>query len=312
MKLETILPRERPRAPIRFALRLIADSVFQRPNGSQHKPVVAKPDELGITFIGHASFLLQVGGLNILIDPVFAHWLILVHRLRRPGVRIKDLPPIDAVLLTHAHMDHLNLRSLRRIIRHTRRRGHKAPVAIVPRHVEDLVNRLGFSQVRSLAWWQSTNVSGVEITMTPAKHWGARVFTDSQRGFGGYVVRYYSQAVYHSGDTGYFPEFTEIQERLFPQIALLPIGAYKPESFRGMHMSPEDAVKAFIDLNAQRLVPMHYGSFKLSEEPMDEPLPRLLAAAEKAGIASSVDPISEGETRIITPKWVDFEGRTQT
>jgi L-ascorbate metabolism protein UlaG (beta-lactamase superfamily) len=292
------LARKVPRARLSFVLRIVAKSAFRRTIGAQHKPVIVKPSEMGITFIGHASFLLQLAGLNILIDPVFANWLVLVHRLRRPGVRIKDLPPIDAVLLTHAHMDHLNLGSLRRIIRHNRRRGGKPPLAIVPLHVEDLVSKLGFSQVRSLSWWQSTNIGGVEITMTPAKHWGARMITDSQRGFGGYVLRYYSQAVYHSGDTGYFPEFTEIQERLFPNIAMLPIGAYKPDGFRSMHMSPEDAVRAFLDLNAQRLVPMHYGTFRLSEEPMDEPLPRLIEAAEKAGIGSAIDSMSEGETRI--------------
>jgi L-ascorbate metabolism protein UlaG (beta-lactamase superfamily) len=297
---ETALPRKRSRPPLSFVLKLIANSAFRPALGSQRKPVAAKPGEMGITFIGHASFLLQLAGLNILIDPVFAYWLILVHRLRRPGIRIKDLPPIDIVLLTHAHMDHLNFRSLRRIIRHTRKRGGKAPSVIVPQYMEDLVEKLGFSQVRSLGLWQSANIGGVEITLTPSKHWGARVFTDSHRGFGGYVLRHYSHAVYHSGDTGYFPEFTEIGQRLFPQIALLPIGAYKPDSFRGMHMNPEDAVRAFLDLNAQHLVPMHYGSFKLSEESMDEPLPRLIEAAQRAGIESAVDAISEGETRIFS------------
>ena len=297
--LETALPRKRSRPPLSFALKLIAKSAFRPARGAQHKPIAADPRELGITFLGHSSFLLQIAGLNILIDPVFAHWLILIHRLRRPGVRVKDLPPIDAVLLTHAHMDHLNFPSLRRIIRHTRKRSGKTPIVIVPQHVEDLVNKLGFSEVRSLGWWQSTNVCGVEITMTPAKHWGARVFTDSHGIFGGYVLRHYAHAIYHAGDTGYFPEFAEIRQRLFPEIALLPIGAYKPDSFRGMHMSPEDAVRAFLDLKAKRLIPMHYGSFSLSEEPLDEPLPRLFEAAKQAGVSSAVDAIREGETRII-------------
>jgi L-ascorbate metabolism protein UlaG (beta-lactamase superfamily) len=292
------LPRKRSRPPISFALKLIAKSAFRPTVGDQHTLTVAKPTELGITFLGHSSFLLQMAGLNILIDPVFAHWLILVHRLRRPGIRVKNLPPIDAVLITHAHMDHLNFPSLRSIIRHTRKRGGKAPLVIVPKNVEDLVNKLGFSEVRSLAWWQATNVRGVEITMTPARHWGARVFTDSHRTFGGYMLRYYCHAVYHAGDTGYFPEFVEIRQRLYPQIALLPIGCYKPDSFRGMHMSPEDAVHAFLDLKARQLVPMHYGTFILSEEPLDEPLQLLFEAAKQAGIESAVDAIPEGETRI--------------
>ena len=261
--------------------------------------MLANPDDLGITFIGHASFLLQLGGLNFLVDPNFAHWLVLIHRLRRPGVRVKDLPPINAVLLTHAHMDHLNFPSLRRVIRHTRKRRGRPPLVIVPPGVEDLVSKLGFSSVASLEWWQSTNILGVEITATPAQHWGARVLRDTHRGYGGYVLHHGPYSVYHCGDTGYFSGFSEICQRLSPKIALLPIGAYKPDGFRRVHLSPEDAVQAFLDLRAQRLVPMHYGSFSLSEEPMDEPLPRLLEAAKQAGVESAVDVIHEGETRII-------------
>lgn len=294
------MPQKISRPPLTFALKLIAKSAFRPTLGRRSKLIIAKRGELGITFIGHASFLLQLAGLNVLIDPVFAHWLILIHRLRRPGIRVKDLPPIDAVLLTHAHMDHLNFRSLRRIIRHTRKRSGRPPLAIVPQNVQDLVSKLGFSEVRPLGLWQSTNIGGVEVTMTPARHWGARVFTDSHRAFGGYVLRYYDQAIYHAGDTGYFEEFSEIRQRLYPKIALLPIGCYKPDSFRGMHMSPEDAIQAFLDLGAERLIPMHYGTFLLSEEPMNEPLPRLFDAAKNAGIEFALDALHEGETRILT------------
>ncbi len=293
------MPR-RPSGPgLSFALKLIAKSILRPAWGPQHKPVLAHPNELGITFIGHASFLLQLGGLNFLVDPIFAHWLVLIHRLRRPGVRVKDLPPIDAVLLTHAHMDHLNFPSLRRIVRHTRKLRGRPPLVFVPPGVEDLVRKLGFASVTSLEWWQSTNILGVEITATPAQHWGARVIRDTYRGYGGYVLHHGPHSVYHSGDSGYFSGFSEIRQRLWPKIALLPIGAYKPDGFRRVHMSPEDAVQAFLDLRVQRLVPMHYGSFSLSEEPMDEPLPCLVEAAKQAGIEDAVDVIHEGETRII-------------
>ncbi|MBV8673693.1 MAG: MBL fold metallo-hydrolase [Acidobacteriaceae bacterium] len=266
--------------------------------GTPQKPMLAAPGELAITFIGHASFLLQIGGLNILIDPVFAKWLVLIRRLRRPGVRLQDLPPIDAVLLTHAHMDHLNLPSLRAIIRHTRRLRGTAPIVVVPDGVEDLVSMLGFADVRPLRWWGRANAGAVEITMAPAQHWGARMMRDTHRGFGGYVLRYGEQSVYHSGDSGYFAGFREIGERLRPEIALLPIGAYKPDGFRRVHTSPEDALRAFADLRAQEMVPMHYGTFRLSHEPMEEPLSRLMEAAGRGGVSDRVVPLSEGETRI--------------
>ncbi|HEX5234738.1 MAG TPA: MBL fold metallo-hydrolase [Silvibacterium sp.] len=297
------MPKKLSGPRLSFALKLIAKSAFHSMQGTQQKPALAQPDELGITFIGHSSFLLQLAGLNILIDPVFAKWIVLIHRFRRPGLRIDDLPPIDAVLLTHAHMDHLNIPSLHSIVRHTRSSGGNAPLAVVPQGVEDLVKKIGFSQVNSLQAWESINVGGIEITMTPAQHWGARVFTDTHRGFGGYVLRHRSHSVYHSGDTGYFEGFAEIRRRLYPNIALLPIGAYQPDSFRRYHLSPGDAVRAFLDLKAQRLIPMHYGSFSLSEEPIEEPLQLLVQAAEKAGISDAVDTLTEGETRIYPSQW---------
>jgi L-ascorbate metabolism protein UlaG (beta-lactamase superfamily) len=296
------------RPPFSFILRLMARAAFHRMEGEQRQPVTAAPDQLGVTFIGHSSFLVQIGGLNLLIDPVFANWLIVLRRVRKPGVAIKQLPPIDAVLLSHAHMDHLNLPSLRRIIRHTRRITGKAPEVIVPWGVADLVEGLGFSSVHTLEWWKSMQLGSVQITMTPSKHWGARKMTDTFRGYGGYVLRSGPHSLYHSGDTAYFPGFREIGERLAPQTALLPIGAYSPDSFRSVHTSPEDALRGFIDLNASTMVPMHYGTFCLSEEPMDEPLPRLLAAARTAGIEDRIAHMAEGETRIFSLGAKDTEG----
>lgn len=279
---------------------LVSHSATTPLEGETRKPIAANQDELGVTFIGHSSFLIQIGGRNLLIDPVFAQWLIVLRRMRRPGVRVPDLPPIDAVLLTHAHMDHLNRPSLRAIVRHTVRIRGKAPVAIVPWGVKDLIHDLGFSEIRSLEWWQAADLNGVEITLTPARHWGARLFNDTHRGYGGYVLQSNGHSLYHSGDTAYFQGFRQIGERFTPEVALLPIGAYQPETYRSVHTSPEDALMAFLDLGARWMIPMHYGTFRLSQEPVEEPVPRLLEAARRAGVEDCMSPLTEGQTRIFT------------
>jgi L-ascorbate metabolism protein UlaG (beta-lactamase superfamily) len=280
---------------------LVGESAFRPMTGESKKPILVSPGELGITFIGHSSFFIQIGGRKVLIDPVFAERLIALRRLRRPGVKIKDLPAIDMVLLSHAHMDHLNRPSLRRIVAHNIKVSGRAPIAVVPWGVEDLVNDLGFARVVTLEWWQTKSVGGLELTMTPCKHWGARLFKDTHRGFGGYVIRGGGHSLYHSGDTAYFDGFTHIGNRLKPEIALLPIGAYRPDSYRGVHTCPEEALQGFLDLGARRMIPMHYGTFRLSQEPMEEPVERLMAAAKLAGVASSVTVLPEGDTDVTEP-----------
>jgi L-ascorbate metabolism protein UlaG (beta-lactamase superfamily) len=285
---------------------LVGESAFRPMTGESRQPLLVPPDELGVTFIGHSSFLVQIGGRKLLIDPVFAERLIALRRLRRPGVRIKDLPAIDLVLLSHAHMDHLNRPSLRRIVAHNMKVSGRAPIAVVPWGVEDLVSDLGFARVVTLEWWQTKSISGLDISMTPCKHWGARLFKDTHRGFGGYVIRGGGHTLYHSGDTAYFDGFAKIGKRWKPDIALLPIGAYRPDSYRGVHTCPEEALQAFLDVGAQRMIPMHYGTFRLSQEPMDEPVERLLKAAKQAGVASSVCILPEGETDVSAPVGAPF------
>jgi L-ascorbate metabolism protein UlaG (beta-lactamase superfamily) len=280
---------------------LVGESAFRPMTGESKKPILVSPGELGITFIGHSSFFIQIAGRKVLIDPVFAERLIALRRLRRPGVKIKDLPAIDMVLLSHAHMDHLNRPSLRRIVAHNNKVSGRAPIAVVPWGVEDLVNDLGFARVVTLEWWQTKSIGGLELTMTPCKHWGARLFKDTHRGFGGYVIRGGGHSLYHSGDTAYFDGFTHIGRRLKPEVALLPIGAYRPDSYRGVHTCPEEALQGFLDLGARRMIPMHYGTFRLSQEPMEEPVERLMAAARLAGVASSVSVLPEGDTDITEP-----------
>ncbi len=285
---------------LRQLLRLVRESHAQPLQGEPGLPPSVGPGETAITFIGHSSFLLQAGGLGLLVDPVFATRLIVLRRQRRAGVRVRDLPKVDAVLLTHAHMDHLNRPSLRAICREMRRRGQPAPLAIVPNGVSDLVQDLGFRDVRELRWWEETELGPLTVTATPCQHWGARMFKDTHRGFGGYALAADGMpTVYHSGDTAYFAGFHEIANRLHPDIALLPIGAYFPDTYRSVHTSPEDALQAFVDLGAGTMIPMHFNTFRLGREPMSEPLPRLLTAATKAGLRDAMHPLAEGESLVL-------------
>jgi L-ascorbate metabolism protein UlaG (beta-lactamase superfamily) len=276
--------------------RLVRESHEKPISGTSRPLELVSRNQLGVTFIGHSSFLLQIDGKKVLIDPVFSKRLILLRRQRRPGLRMEELPAIDLVLLTHAHMDHLDLASLRRVVRSTRRLTGRAPEVVIPSGVEDLVQNLGFTHIHPLEWWQEITVLGLKVTMTPCKHWGARMFRDTHRGYGGYVVEAGGHSVYHSGDTAYFNGFREIGQRLQPEIALLPIGAYFPDSYRSVHTSPEEALRAFVELNARQMVPMHYGTFRLGREPIDEPLQRLEAEATRLGVKEKVRVLGEGET----------------
>jgi L-ascorbate metabolism protein UlaG (beta-lactamase superfamily) len=277
--------------------RLVRHSAVTPRCGVTHRPKLVSNGELGVTFIGHASFFLQMGGQNLVVDPNFARWLFVLKRLRKPGMKLRDLPPIDVVLVTHAHFDHLHRPSLRTIVRQTRRARGKAPVIVIPRNVRDLVIDLGFREIIELEWWQSVKLGHLTVTHTPSRHWGARIIKDAYRGYGGYVLRAGKHSVYHAGDTAYFEGFSEIGEKLAPQLALLPIGAYNPPQFRNVHTSPADATQAFLDLKSRWMVPMHYGTFRLSHEPVNEPLELLAKEAAEAGIEDRVFVLEEGVTR---------------
>ena len=136
------------------------------------------------------------------------------------------------------------------------------------------------------------------MSLTPCHHWGARVLHDTHRGFGGFIVQSGGRTIYHCGDTAYFPGFKEIGKRFDIDVALLPIGAYEPPSGRDVHMNPEQALHAFMDLGAKVMVPMHYGTFRLSHEPLDEPLERLLIAAKQMGLSEKIAVMTEGKPEI--------------
>lgn len=274
--------------PATFFRELVWKALLTRRHGEPQRPVFPKlsPGQVAITWIGHASFLIQFTDLNVLVDPNFANWLFLLKRIKRSGLRIEDLPPIDLVLLTHAHFDHFHKPTLRRL--------PHPKIGVMPWGVGELAHNLGFARVVELDWWESFGQLEWKVTLTPSHHWGARTLHDHHRGYGGFVLEHQGRRIYHAGDSAYFDGFKEIGQQLHPDVALLPIGAYHPESFRKVHMGPDEAVKAFGDLGAQWLIPMHYGTFKLSFEDMDEPPRWLRQLAQEQGISSKVRILDEG------------------
>ena len=280
-----------------FFTQVLIPSLFTRREGGAANHAVfpeLKESEIGITWIGHASFLVQVGGVNLLIDPNWAKWLKVIKRMKHPGIHLHDLPAIDLVLITHAHFDHLDRKTLREV-------AEDQPV-VVPFEVGNLVHDLGFKSVHELHYWESYEHKSLKISLTPCHHWGARMLHDSHRGFGGYIIEVNGRTIFHCGDTAYFEGFKEIGERYKIDLALLPIGAYDPPSGREVHMNPEEAVRAFIDLKAKRLIPMHFGTFRLSYEPLHEPPVRLLACAREHGIAEKVFVMTEGQPEVFAPE----------
>jgi L-ascorbate metabolism protein UlaG (beta-lactamase superfamily) len=243
-----------------------------------------------VTWLGHASFLVQLDGVSLLLDPALEPKLFGgIERNVPPGVAIRDLPKIDAVLVSHAHYDHLDLPTIQQV-------GAPAIAGLgLERWFRD---RKVFAT--ELGWWQSARVGPVKVTFVPAQHWARRGLFDTNRTlWGGFVVVGTRATIYHSGDTAYFPAFKEIGER-FPAIdaALLPIGAYDPAWFmETMHVNPEQALRAFQDLGARTFVAMHWGTFKLADEPLDEPPVRLEAERARLGIAKErVRVLAIGET----------------
>ena len=239
-----------------------------------------EPDKVRITWIGHASFFLQFAGHSVIVDPNWAKWHGPVKRQRKPGLDLHGVPETDLVLVTHAHFDHLHKPSLKIL---QARHG-----IVVPRGSASLVKRLGFPATHEMRIWDTLNFDELEIIHTPSHHWGARFIHDTHRDYGGYIVRAGGKSVFHCGDSAYFDGFKEIGERYEIDVALMPIGAYESPSGRDVHMNPEEAVRAFADLGAKALIPMHYGTFPLGNEPQDEPVERLLREADRLGISDQV------------------------
>ena len=274
--------------------KMIRDSRRLRQPWPENPPALPCPapprrvEGLRVTLIGHSTFLIQTANINLLTDPVWAEragpfgWLG-PKRATPPALRLEDLPPLDAILLSHNHYDHMDLATLARL----------APVpvltplgndAILTRHDKRI-------QARALDWGQSAEVGGCQVTCEPALHWSARGRGDRRMAlWGSFMISGPAGGVFFAGDTGYgdgalFPAIAARHERI--RLALLPIGAYAPRWFmKDQHCDPDEAAAIFMALGAERAFGCHWGTFRLTDEPYDEPPRRLAQALAKAGIAA--------------------------
>jgi L-ascorbate metabolism protein UlaG (beta-lactamase superfamily) len=262
----------------------LADAAGDEPRASRCR-IIAAPqrpdparwpdDRATFAWLGHATVLANFHGTWILTDPALETRIGLgrgraklgPRRLIAPALRAAELPDIDLLLLSHAHMDHTDLGTLRALPR-------DLPVIVQPGN-RDLVRR--FRRVEELAWGERLTIDGTEIESVEVRHWGARMITDRHRGYGGYLLRRAGRTVVFAGDTAYTDAFGPLARRGPIDLAILPIGAYDP--WIANHASPEEAWQMARQMRAAHVLPVHHSTFRLSREPMHEPIDRLLRAA---------------------------------
>lgn len=292
----------------------VADPAFETPR--------AGVDRFTVTWVGHSTVLLQLDGMNILTDPMWSQRASPLRfagprRWVPPGIRFGKLPPIDVVLQSHNHYDHLDDVTVRDL-------AARDPEAtwLVPLGLGDFVRRRGVRRIEELDWWEEASVGGLRLASTPARHFSARGLGDRNATLWcGWVAAAAGRRVFFAGDTGYHPEFARIGERHGPfDVTLLPIGAYEPRWFmRPAHMNPAESVQAFLDLcggaagsdtgvrsandaaavdRRSVMVPIHHSTFKLTDEAMDEPARLVRRAWDDAGLSrDDLWLLAHGETR---------------
>lgn len=242
-----------------------------------HRPDPARWPETGLhaAWLGHSTVLLSLDGFRILTDPVFSTWIGIgigpltlgMKRLIEPALPIEELPRVDLILLSHAHMDHFDLPSLRTL------ENARTPV-VTARGTSDLLRVDRYRSVREIGWGETVRVGPAEIRAIEVNHWGARMRTDTWRGYNGYVIRAGRHRVLFAGDTAMTGGFRQVGGA---DLAIMPVGAYNP--WIRVHCSPEQAWAMANDARADRVLPVHHRTFTLSYEPPAEPLERILHAA---------------------------------
>jgi L-ascorbate metabolism protein UlaG (beta-lactamase superfamily) len=273
LKVYTRFARQHARS---FLTRRFTESRTEVPE-APHKPVPAawSNDQLTVAWLGHATTLINFYGTWLLTDPTLrlriginvAGLTVGMRRLVRPALSIKELPPLDAVLVSHSHMDHCDLGTLKRLPRSLH--------AVVQRGNLDLVRR--FRHASELAWGEEVEINGARIEAIEVNHWGARRLTDKHRGYGGFLVTKNNHALVFGGDTAYTRAFANLRGRAEIDLAILPIGAYDPYIYA--HANPEQSWAMRREMGAKYILPMHHSTFRLSREPVGEPIERMLRVA---------------------------------
>jgi N-acyl-phosphatidylethanolamine-hydrolysing phospholipase D len=265
----------------------------------------AATEDVSLTWVGHATFLLQLGGRNVLTDPIWSERCSPVQfagprRYMAPGIPFEELPPIDLVLLSHDHYDHLDTATVQRIAS-----AHPDARWLVPMGLVPFIEQLGAREIGELDWWAELEIDGLALTCVPAQHFSGRGMQRNRSLWCGWVVASATRKLYFVGDTGRHSSFPEIAARLGPfDAVMMPIGAYDPSWFMApVHINPEEAVDSFVELtdNSDRdcsMVATHWGTFKLTDEPMTEPPERVRTAWQQTGLnPENLWIMSHGETR---------------
>ena len=280
-----------PKPPQEETPRVAADLAFLRANAVAGAAMVPS-----VTWIGHASTLIQAGGSNILTDPIFSERASPLgfagpKRYLPPGLALAELPHIDAVVVSHNHYDHLDAASVTALAAQS----GGPPLFIVPLGLKAWLADAGIANAVELDWWQSARVGAVEVVLTPVQHWSGRTLTDRMATlWGGYAIFAPDFQVFFAGDTAYSRDFADIHARFAARhgagrgfdLALIPIGAYDPRWFMSaQHVDPAEAVQIHRDLAAERSIGIHWGTFQLTDESLDEPPRALARAARQAGLA---------------------------
>ena len=250
----------------------------------------------GITWLGHATALIQLGGMNILTDPLWGNPVGYPCRLVPQAMAIADLPPIHAVLISHNHLDHLDARTLRKI--------GQGPVYAVPLGVEKFIRRRRLRYAVGFDWWEWHELGPLRITFVPSHHWSQRGLTWNRSLWGGWIIESPTTTVYYSGDTARTPILDEIGRR-FPHIdyAILSTGSYEPRWYmKTVHMNPEEAVDTFVTLGARHLIPVHWGTLRLGAEPPGEAPILLERQFARLGLpAAALHVLAIGQTLPVAP-----------